>query len=45
MANDVYLLPLMNLFSKIQKEKLDNFTSWFFFWGGGGYYFNLIILI
>lgn len=44
MANDVYLLPLMNLFSKIQKEKLDNFTSWFFF-GGGGYYFNLIILI
>lgn len=42
MANDVYLLPLMNLFSKIQKEKLDNFTSWFF---GGGYYFNLIILI
>lgn len=44
MANDVYLLPLMNLFSKIQKEKLDNFTSWVFFWGGG-YYFNLIILI
>lgn len=44
MANDVYLLPLMNLFSKIQKEKLDNFTSWFFFFGGG-YYFNLIILI
>lgn len=44
MANDVYLLPLMNLFSKIQKEKLDNFLSWFFF-GGGGYYFNLIILI
>lgn len=44
MANDVYLLPLMNLFSKIQKEKLDNFTSWFFFLGGG-YYFNLIILI
>lgn len=43
MAYDVYLLPLMNLFSKIQKEKLDNFTSWFFF--GGGYYFNLIILI
>lgn len=44
MANDVYLLPLMNLFSKIQKEKLDNFTLWFFFLGGG-YYFNLIILI
>lgn len=36
MANDVYLLPLMNLLSKIQKEKLDNFTSWVFFGGGGG---------
>lgn len=35
-VDQVYLLPLMNLFSNFLMEKVDNFI-YFFFLGGGGY--------